>query len=218
MSAQIPRKQKIIRAILLQDQQFLLEEWELSARDSIFKHKTHHKLTVSKEEMGTLCIDSHRQDPLHPITEHKRLSPLINLSFFPPLKRKQDASARLSIGLIPRSIPLQDTSAESPQPTHPHFKAALGEKDFNPSLWLLELKKQELFAPLQQSSHCWCYCHIVVVTAGIVHGSLWNSKLWVKSGNQQQGLLAGVRWKEEDLEDKPPSILSFHWSEVLLWF
>lgn len=162
--------------------------------------------------MGTLCIASHRPDPLHPITEHKRISPHINLSF-PPLKRKQDASARLSIGLIPRSIPLQDT--ESPQPTHPHFKAALGKKDFNPSLRVLELTIKEVIAPLQQSSCCWCYCHIVVVTSGTVHGSLWNSKLWVKFGNQQQGLLAGVRWKEEDLEGKYTE-LALKWGPTLV--
>lgn len=160
----------------------------------IFKHRSHHKLTVwaqrAIEEMGASCIGSHRPDPLQPIIEHKRISPHINLSF-PPLKRKQDASARLSIGLIPRLIPLQDT--KSPQPTHPHFKAALGKKDFNPGLRVLELIKKEVIAPLQQSSCCWCYYHIVVVTSGIVHRSLWNSKLWVKFGNQQQGLLAGIR-------------------------
>lgn len=35
MSAQIARKQKIIRVILLQDQQFVSEERDLSARDSL---------------------------------------------------------------------------------------------------------------------------------------------------------------------------------------
>lgn len=35
MSVQIPRKQKIIRVILLQDQQFVSEERDLSARESL---------------------------------------------------------------------------------------------------------------------------------------------------------------------------------------
>lgn len=63
------------------------------------------------------------------------------------------------------------------------------------SLWILELgKKNSAIAPLQSSS-CWCYCQIVVVTSGAVHRSLSNSRPWVRFGNQQhhqQGLLTGL--------------------------
>lgn len=131
---------KNIRVILLQDQQFTSGEWELSTRESlktVVTTKMWYEPSEQLKRQGTFYIGSQRLDLHHPITEHKRISPHINLSFLPPLKRKQDASARLSIGLIPRSIALQDT--ESLQPTHPHFKTALGKMDLNLSLWILEL-------------------------------------------------------------------------------
>ena len=119
---------------MFQDQQFVSGERELSTRESlktVVTTKMRYEPGEQLKRWGTFYIGSQRLD-LHPITEHKRISLHINLSFLPPLKRKQDASARLSIGLIPRSIPLQDT--ESPQPTHPRFKTALGKMDFNLSL------------------------------------------------------------------------------------
>lgn len=179
---------------MLQDQQFTSGEWELSTRESlktVVTIKMWYEPSEQLKRQGTFYIGSQRLDLHHPITEHKRISPHINLSFLPPLIRKQDASARLSIGLIPRSIPLWDT--ESPQPTHPHFKTALGKIDFNLSLWILELIKKKVVIALLQSSHCWCYCHILVVTSGTVYRSLLNSRLWVRFGNQQshqQRLLA----------------------------
>lgn len=56
MSAQIPRKQKIIRVILLQDHQFVSEERELSARDSLNTEVPTNSLYEPREQQKRLVV------------------------------------------------------------------------------------------------------------------------------------------------------------------